>query len=331
MRDHDADRPAAHDQRDVERRLHTEPAGGLLVDLWIVEHRVDALAAPTFEHPAGLRATERELHPFDSVLALTLRCGHSQHVSFGERNQDELRLDQLLQVARDEPEQRLELEFRDERVADLRHRLELAQPAGRALVEPRVLDRDGGLGGKQLRQLFVFVGEVEPVGLLGQVEVAVGDAAEDDRQAQERLHRRVALREAHRTRIVRELVQAQRLRVPDEDAEDAAPTGKLADRRVCLRVHARRQEALERLARLVDHAEGRVAGAGDLGGRLDDALQQRIEGKLGAERDPCVHEDAEPVDLVRFGRHSLILAQAQNRSARPLLPWASPRGVAQPG
>ena len=223
-------------------------------------------------------------------------------------------------MARDECEERLQLELRDERVADLRQRLELPQPAGRALVQPRVLDRDGGLCGEQLRQLLVLLGEVDPAGLLGQVEVAVGDAAEDDRQAEERLHRRMARWKAHRAGIVGNFVQPQRLGVADQDAQDAAPAGKVADRRVRLRVHARRQEALERLARLVDHAEGRVAGAGDLGGRLDDALQQRIEGELGAERDPRVHEDAEPVDLVRLGRHRLILAQAQNRSARPLLP-----------
>ena len=52
VRDHDADRPAAHDQRHEERRVHAEPAGGLLVDLRIVEHGVDALAAAALEHAA---------------------------------------------------------------------------------------------------------------------------------------------------------------------------------------------------------------------------------------------------------------------------------------
>ena len=80
----------------------------------------------------------------------------------GQRDQHEPRVDELPQAARDEGEQRLELELGGERVADLVQRLELAQPARRALVEPRVLDRDRRLRGEQLRQLLVLVREVLP-------------------------------------------------------------------------------------------------------------------------------------------------------------------------
>ena len=298
--------------------MHAEPASRLLVDLRIVEHRVDPLAAAALEHAAGLRAAERELHPGDAVRALALGGGDSQPVALRERDQDELRLDELLQAARDEGEERLELELRDERVADLVQRLELPQPARRALVQPRVLDRDGGLRGEQLRQLLVLVGEVEAAGLLGQVEVAVRDAAEDDRQAEERLHRRVVRWKAHRTRVVRDFVQPQRLRVADQDAEDAAAVRKVADRRVRLGVDPRRQEPLERLAGLVDHAEGRVARAGDLRGRLDDALQQRIERELGAERDPRVRRGrgAGRAGAPRWSRgHSRPTADRRARNA----------------
>ena len=69
----------------------------------------------------------------------------------------------------------------------------------------------------------------------------------------------------------------------------------------------RRQEALERLAGLVDHAERGVLGAGDLGGRLDDPLQQRVQRQLGAEGDAGVDEDAEAVELVGFRGHAPIL------------------------
>ena len=104
-------------------------------------------------------------------------------------------MDELAQPSRDEAEQRLELELAGERVADLVQRLELAQPAGRRLVEPRVLDRDRGLGGEQLRQLLVLLGERPAALLLGQVQVPVGDAAKQDRHAEEGLHRRVVRRE----------------------------------------------------------------------------------------------------------------------------------------
>ena len=45
VRDHDADRAAAHEQRYVEGRADAEAAGDVLVDFRVVEHRVDPLAA----------------------------------------------------------------------------------------------------------------------------------------------------------------------------------------------------------------------------------------------------------------------------------------------
>ena len=102
VRDHDADRPSAHDQRHVQRRVDAEPTGRLLVDLRIVEQRVDPLAAAALEHASRLRAAECELHPRDAVGALALGRRHPQHVALRERDQDELRVDELLQPARDE-------------------------------------------------------------------------------------------------------------------------------------------------------------------------------------------------------------------------------------
>jgi hypothetical protein len=45
----------------------------------------------------------------------------------------------------------------------------------------------------------------------------------------------------------------------------------------------------------VDHAEGRVARAGQLGGSLHDPLEEGVERKLRAEGDPGLHEDPKPV------------------------------------
>ena len=187
--------------------MDSHAAGRLLVDLRIVEQRVDPLAPAAIEHASRFRPAERELHPGDSEGALALGRRHPQHVAVRERDQDELGVHELLQATGDQGKQRFQLELRGESVADLVQRLELAQPPGRALVETGVLDRDRGLGREQLGQLRVLVREVLSAGLLRQVEVAVRDAAQHDRHAEERLHRRVVRRKADRARIVRDVVQ----------------------------------------------------------------------------------------------------------------------------
>ena len=137
----------------------------------------------------------------------------------------------------------------DERVADLVQRLELARPARRRLVEARVLDRDRGLRGEQRDELLVLLGEVAAAVLLGQVEVPVGDAAQQDRHAEEGVHRRVVRAGSRpsagrRARSCRRSGRASR----DQHAEDAAPARQVADRRVRLGVDPVREEALERAA-----------------------------------------------------------------------------------
>ncbi len=103
-------------------------------------------------------------------------------------------------------------------------------------------------------------------------------------------------RESDRARIVAEVREPERLGLPDQDAEDPPSSRQIADRRVSLRVDTGRQEALEAGACLVDHAERRVPGAGELRGRLDELLQERVEGQLRTERDTRVDKDAQPVE-----------------------------------
>ena len=309
VRYHDADRPPTHEQRDVKPGMDAHAPGRLLVDLRIIEQRVDPLTPTALEHAAGLGAAEGQFDPGHAVRALAFGRGDAQHVTFGECDQDELRVDQLLQPARHETQERLELELRRERVSHFVEGLELAQPTRRVLVQPSVLDRHSGLRRKQLRKLRVLVAEVLSARLLGQVQVPIRDTAKDDRHAEERLHRRMVVRKPDRARVVGDVVEPQRLRVADQDAEDAAPMRQIADRGVGVRIDPGRQEALERLPSPVDHAESCVASVGDLRGSLDDPLQQRVERKLGAERDAGVHENAQTAELVRFAAHRSILAQ----------------------
>ncbi len=217
--------------------------------------------------------------------------------------------------AGDEVEQRLELDLGRERRADLVEALELAEPAGGGLVQARVLDRDGGLRGQQMRELLVLGGEVPALRLLGQVEVAVGDPAQHDRDAEERAHRRVVPRESDRTRVVRDVVHPERSRIHDQDAEQPTAARQVADRLLGLHVDPRRVEGFEAATGTVDHAERRVPRLGEVGGRLDDVLQQGVERQLRVERDPGVDQPSKPPLLcrrLRDGRllHALFLAAA---------------------
>src|SRR5215213_5389481 len=90
----------------------------------------------------------------------------------------------------------------------------------------------------------------------------------------------------------------------DEDAEDASPAREDADRGVRLLVDPRCQEALEILSAAIDHPERRVARFGQLGGRVDDALQQRVERELGAERDASVQQPPKSIHSPNLPRKS---------------------------
>ena len=209
-------------------------------------HRVDALAAPALEHGARLRALG-DLRPPQRLLRVLAggRCDAMVPSGARERDHHEPCVDELAQPRRDQAQQRDEARLADERRRDLVQRLELARPPRRGLVQPRVLDRDRRLAREQPDELLVVLGEVAAVELLRQVEVPVGDVAEQHGHAEERLHRRMARREADRARIVRDVVQPQRRRVADEDAEDAAPARQVADLAPRRLVDAGRDESLE--------------------------------------------------------------------------------------
>jgi len=70
-----------------------------------------------------------------------------------------------------------------------------------------------------------------------------------------------------------DVVQAQRVRIADQHAEDAAPAREVADRPVRGLVDARGEEPLELGALLVEHADGRVARARELARHLEQAVR----------------------------------------------------------
>src|SRR5581483_1557049 len=103
---------------------------------------------------------------------------------------------------------------------------------------------DRGLGCEQLDDLLVLGAERLPILLLRQVEVPEHGAAKADRDAEERAHRRMARREADGARVLREVLEPQRLVLADQHAEDASPSRRVADRRARRLVDADGDELL---------------------------------------------------------------------------------------
>jgi hypothetical protein len=125
----------------------------------------------------------------------------------------------------------------------------------------------------------------------------------------------VVRRKPDRAVVAYDVVQAQRTRVANQHAEDAAAARQLADRGVGLGVDAVRDEALELLAARVEDAESRVACAGQLRGGLNEALEHRVERQLGAERDSGLDEPVERGFLL-LRVHAQIRTYPQNSAGR---------------
>src|SRR5919197_580448 len=146
--------------------------------------RSTATAARAVEDAPALGARPGQ-HRADELLALRAGRGRETELLGAGRQEGghQPRVEKLLEPTRDEVEDALEVGLGRERVPDLDQRLELPRPLRRRLVQARVLDRDGGLGREEPDELLVVLGEVLALRLLGQVEVAVGDAAQHDRHA----------------------------------------------------------------------------------------------------------------------------------------------------
>jgi hypothetical protein len=125
VRDQHADRTVACAQRHVQAGARTEPTSDVLIHLWILEQRVDALAATALEDASRLRVVLEQLERRHFGSAVAVSCRDAQARGARQRDRDEPRADQLAQPARDEVEEWVELELADERGADLVQRLEL--------------------------------------------------------------------------------------------------------------------------------------------------------------------------------------------------------------
>ena len=226
---------------------------------------------PTFVPASGV------VEPPNGLLQVAGRRLYAQLAFALEEDEHEPRMEDLPEAARDELQHPRELDLGRKRVPHLDQGLELIRPALGRLEQARVLDRHGRLGGEKRNELLVLGREVAPAFLLGQVEVPVRHAAQEDRHTEERPHRRVVQREPDRARVLRDVVEPQRLCVADEDAENPPSPRQVPDPRDRLRVQTRRDETLQFAPVGIDHAERRVARSRDLRGGLGEVLQEGVE------------------------------------------------------
>ena len=112
-----------------------------------------------------------------------------------------------------------------------------------------------------------------------------------------------------------DVVEPQRARVADQLAEHAVPARQRADAAALLVVDAERQEALEVLASLIQHAEGRVLRIRDVARHLEDALEHALDVQ---RRDHLAREvEHLPADGAGLVRPSIAIAARLPRVVRP--------------
>ena len=80
--------------------------------------------------------------------------------------------------------------------------------------------------------------------------------------------------------MLAQIVQAERSRIFDQDAENASPNRQIADLLDEPLADAGRPELLEPATGLVDHAERCVASPGDRSRCLDEPLEDGVEREL---------------------------------------------------
>src|SRR5215211_6892696 len=97
-------------------------------------------------------------------------------------------------------------------------------------------------------------------------------------------------RETDRAGVIAQVVQAQHLRLADEDAEDPPSPRQVADFRMRLRIDSRRDEALELSATRIDYSKRRVARLGQFGCSLDQSLKQRLEREFRRKSDASLEQ-----------------------------------------
>jgi hypothetical protein len=91
------------------------------------------------------------------------------------------------------------------------------------------------------------------------------------------------------------VAESLRLRIVDQQSEDAPAAREIADRSVAVLIDAACQEALELAPAVIENAERRITGASYLAGRLEQLVEHGLQVQLRDERPPDVDQAVKAV------------------------------------
>jgi hypothetical protein len=114
-----------------------------------------------------------------------------------------------------------------------------------ALQEPRVVDRDARSRRERDRKVLILCTEFLGTLFLAEVEIPEDRVADANGDAEERSHARMVRGKTVRLGVRREIAQAKRLRIDDEESKDPVSLGEIPDGRIGLGVDADGDELTE--------------------------------------------------------------------------------------
>ena len=269
---------------------------------------LDPLGPPRAQDAAGDGALDRHALAVDGAVQLTGPGGDHELVVLGQHDHERARAHERPRPLDDQLEDAAQVGLAAERLRDRDGRVQAAirplEVVAALLdrpVEPGVVDRDRRPVGEDHGGLLVGVGERLAVLLLGQVEVAPDLVADHHRHAEERLHLRVRGGEAVGLRMVADVLEPQRARLLDQQPEDPPAAREIADRAVRLGSIPAVMKRVELLPAVVEHADGRVARAGDLAGDVEQLLQHGLHVELGDQAATRI-DQAPEAELIKGRR-----------------------------
>ena len=252
------------------------------------------------QHPAGQRLAGQQHQPADRVGPVTIGVGDREPASslVGQREHGEVGTGKLACLPGDAGQHLARRRAGQQPGGDLSTGRDPALLTAGRLVQPGVLHRHAGRGAQRDQDGLVILGEPAATALIGQVQVAEHLVADPHRHAEKAAHRRVPVREARRCRVRGDVGQAQRARIVNQQAEQAAAFRPVIDRRDLVLAQAHRDELGQPqfpaflAADDTERAVGRVDQA-DRG--LDDPPQGRLQVQAGPDRHDRLKQTAHPV------------------------------------
>jgi hypothetical protein len=157
-----------------------------------------------------------------------------------------------------------------------------------ACLQARIVDGDAGRRRQHHGQPLVLRAELGPALFVSEIEAADRLSA-PDRDAEERHHVRMPGREPGRQRVLAHVAQPHRLRVAQQEPEDALALREPPHRVARELVDARRLQ-LGQLAVFADDAESAVPRVYQPASRVDDPLQHRRQAQIRADAEHRVEQ-----------------------------------------